>query len=216
MTYDEEVDKMVYKVENDFVKFRPSKKEIDFCKLIHNTRLENRDIYNKLHPKELVRNGKISPNHTDEDLWWGLAAELIVAKIFGQDLHISEPKRVMQEWAEDQIRQNEQLLKFGYYDAKDIGKTQVRAFEYVKHSVRNIIYREKDFRSKVGQPVVGCVVNTKEDDFWVEVCGFISYEDLVARKQEFWKNPRGLGWAMFIPIWKLTPMVNFEPKWLSE
>jgi len=216
MTYDEEVNKMVDYVENKFVKLYPTLEEINFCKSVHYQRTKNRNIYNNNRPKEFIQNGRISPNHDDDDLWWGLQCELTFTKLYSQSLYANEPIRLMKQWAEDQKRQNEQLLKFGFYDCKDVGGTQIRGFEYVKHSKRNIIYREKDFRSKLGQPLVGCVCNTKENDIWVEICGFITYEDLIKRKSEFWKNPKGLGWGMFIPIWELTPMNKFNLDWLKE
>jgi hypothetical protein len=214
MTYQEEVDKTVKFIDDNLFKHRFYPEEIHFCKTINVDRVKKKKEWNNIHPDRPAKESKISQWHSDEDLYFGALCELLVAKVFGQFI---KSDNIKQEWIDDQIRQNSQLKMFGHYDCKDIGRTQVRAAEYSTTEKRNIIYRAGDFRSKVGQPLVGCVINTDEKDLWAVICGFMSYDDLVARKDEFWRDPDGRGYpAMFIPIWKLTPMNFFDVEYLRN
>jgi hypothetical protein len=193
---------------NDFVKtlnkIVPTKEEVVLCKTLHSDRITKKDLYNKKHPYSLAKESKISRNHSDGDLWWGLLGELVIAKEYGG-------REVLSKWYDDQVRQNNKVLINGIYDCKDIGHTQIRAAEYNDAEPRRVIYRENDFRTKSCQPVVGCIVNTVSNDIWVTVCGFMSWEDLKKRKQEFWGDPDGRGYyAMWIPFWELTPMNKFN------
>lgn len=211
MTNQEHVDKMVNYVNTDLKKYTFSDKEITFCKSIQIERDHNKFIYNSKHKNNPIRDNKISRWHDDKDLYFGLLCELLIVREFG---NMITSVNIMKLWAEDQINQNKQLLKFGCYDCKDIGHTQVRAAEYSESRTRNIIYRENDFRSKSTQPLIGCIINTQEHDLWAVICGFITYDELKTRKVDFWKNPDGRGAAMFIPVWELTPMSKFDVKHL--
>lgn len=208
MTRKELIQKTVIYLNKWFTKFKLNEDEIKFCKAIQDQRIAYRLEWNYKHPQNYLKNSRISRWHDDKDLWWGLACELVLARVYGS-------ANVLKSWAEDQIRQNEQLRKEGHFDSKDIGHTQVRSAEYSETEPRRLIYRQNDFYTKSNQPVVACVINTDPKDIWAMICGFMSWEDLKARKQEFWDDPDQRGFsAMFIPYWKLTPMINFKPDWL--
>lgn len=190
------------------VTFTPE--EVHFCEEIQKQRIKYVSIWNSTHgfKWEEIKGSKISRWHSDQDLWWGLLCELMVCKEYGSE-------DIMKEWAKDQMRQNEQLLRHGHFDCKDIGKTQVRASEYDEKGLRRVIYREMDFHTKSTQPVVGCLINTDPKNLWAVTCGFMSWEDLKNRKQEFWGDPDKRGYyAMWIPFWELTPMDKFDKKYL--
>lgn len=198
-------------INNQCIKHRFEDKEIRFCKSIQDQRIDYSNRWNQSHPNKTIRNNKISRWHKDDELWWGLLCELLLAKLYGKD------ETFLKNWAKDQIRQNEQVLSKGHYDCKDIGRTQVRAAEYSKTQPRRLIYRENDFFSKSTQPVIACVINTDINDLWAVVCGFMSWEDLKTRKQEFWSDPDKRGfYAMFVPYWELTPMDKFDTKYFNE
>ena len=211
MTYQDHVQKTNSFIENNLVKYRFSNEEVGFCRAIHDERIANRHIVDSAHPSKFVISGKISRHHTDEELYFGLLCELMVAREYGK--LISE-KNIYKEWANDQIRQNKKVLSEGKFDSKDIGNCQVRTAQYSSFQKRNIIYRENDFRTKAYQPLIGCIINTNPSDMWAVICGFISYEDLIRRRNEFWCDPDGRKPAMFIPIWELTPMEKFDLKHL--
>lgn len=202
MTRDDLINKTNQYIET-LDKIIPTSDEIYLCKVLHDNRIKNKDIYNKKHPFSLAKESKISRNHNDGDLWWGLLAEFEIANHYGKD--------IVNNWYQDQVRQNQKVLTTGIYDCKDIGHTQVRAAEWDDKAPRRVIYRDGDFRTKSCQPVIGCVVNTNPINIWVRICGFMSWEDLKARKQEFWGDPDRRGYyAMWIPFWELTPMDKFN------
>lgn len=200
----------------EFVKELPkikfSKEEIDFCKVIQNDRIDAKNSFDKKHSEKIRINKKISRWHSDEELYFGLLCELSICKYF--DLIYTE-KGLLKKWAKDQIKQNDVLRTQGRFDCKDVGLTQIRAAEYSETSLRRVIYRQNDFRTKAYQPVIGCLFNSKENDIWTVICGYITYEDLVKRKMEFWDDPDKNGFsAMFIPMWELTPIKNFDVNYL--
>ncbi len=202
---------------DSLVKYRFNDSEVNYCKEIQNQRIEYREIWNKKYPKLEVSNNKISRWHSDNELWWGLLCELLLCREFGKNVYPNEPQRILKNWAEDQRRQNTQLLKEGHFDCKDVGHTQVRAAEHSDEELRRLIYRENDFRSKSTQPVVACVINTHSKDLWAVICGFMSWNDLKDRRQEFWDDPDRRGYpAMFIPYWNLTSMDKFDINELKE
>lgn len=186
------------------------KEEIDFCKAIQKQRIEYRKKWNITHLTcQEIENSKISRWHNDEDLWWGLLCELAVVRQYGS-------KELFKQWAEDQRRQNNQILTNGHFDSKDIGHTQIRAAEWSEESPRRMIYRQKDFYTKSCQPCVFCLINTDEKDLHAYICGFFSWEDLKNRRQEFWCDPDNRGYpGMFVPVWELTSMDKFDVEWLK-
>jgi hypothetical protein len=204
----EDLIKKTFHYVDSLPKIVPSIEDVDLCKSLHNNRMKNSKIYDSKHPLSPTNKNKISRNHADGDLWWGLLGELEIARTYGDNFTASK-------WYEDQIRQNNKVLSTGQYDCRDIGHTQVRAAEWFYSSPRRLIYRDNDFRTKSCQPVISCVVYTNPLNYWVVVCGFMSWEDLKARKQEFWGDPDNRGYyAMWIPFWELTPMAKFNQKWL--
>lgn len=215
---DKERDELIVKTNeyvNKLTKIRFEQKEITFCKEIQSQRIAYRKEWNDKHPLAEIKNSKISRWHSDQDLWWGLLCEWMVAGIYSR--WINGKTNIPYDWAKDTIRQNEQLLKEGHFDCKDVGHTQVRAAEYSETEPRRLIYRENDFRTKSTQPVVACVINTNPNDLWAVTCGFMSWEDLKNRRLEFWGDPDNRGYpAMFIPYWELTSMDKFDPRWLLE
>lgn len=209
MTRQELIDKTTVHV-NSLDKIKPSVGDVDLCKKLHDNRLDNKEIWNSKHPLSKAKESKISRNHDDGDLWWGLLGELEIARIYGSD-------EIVKSWYYDQLRQNHKVMTTGVYDCKDIGNTQVRAAEWDATAPRRVIYRPNDFRTKSTQPVIACVINTDPNDLWMVVCGFMSWEDLKRRKEEFWCDPDNRGFAaMFIPYWELTPMDKFKSGWLKE
>lgn len=208
MTREEVIQKTNCFIHNRLKKYRFTKQEIDFCKAVINERNRLRIEWNQKHPFRIIKNSKISRNHKDTDLWWGLLCELLLCREYGNDT-------IKQQWAEDQLRQNIQLKKEGYFDCKDVGNTQVRAAEYSEEKMRRLIYRQNDFYTKSCQPVIGCVIDTNPNDMWAVICGFFSWEDLKNRRLEFWGDPDNHGYyAMWIPFWKLTPMDKFDSTYL--
>jgi hypothetical protein len=211
MTYQEHVQKTTSFIETNLTKHRFSDAEVKFCKSIHDERVHNKQKADSVHPTDFVINGRISRQHTDEDLYFGLLSELMVARELGKSI---SNRNILRDWAEDQIRQNKMVLSEGKFDSKDVGNCQIRAAQYSSFKKRNIIYRDNDFRTKATQPLIGCIINTQESDIWAVMCGFMSYADLIRRRHEFWSNPDGRLPAMFIPIWELSPMENFDLTYL--
>lgn len=206
MNRDELIKKTAEYVSN-LEKIAPTTEEIVLCKSLHSRRMENMEKWNSRNVAKTTSH-KISKNHSEGDLWWGLLGELVIAKKYGGD-------GVVKEWENDQERQNLKVLMSGVYDCKDIGHTQVRAAEWDERAPRRLIYRPNDFRTKSTQPVIACVVNTVRGEEWVAVCGYMGWEELKERRMEFWCDPDRSGFtAMFVPYWELRDMSTFDIKLL--
>lgn len=202
---------------NEYIQSLPkhyfTESETHFCKTIHVQRQQLKMEFESRHPSRFNIPTKISRNHSDDQLYFGLLCELLLCKYFNESRKDELNKDLLKEWAKDQIRQNEMVGKEGRFDCTDVGKTQVRAAEYSDTAPRRVIYRQNDFRTKAHQPVVGCVYHPT--DSWAVICGFMSFEDLKINKSKYWGDPDKRGFeAMWIPLWDLTPIENFDVKYL--
>jgi hypothetical protein len=181
--------------------------EIYIAKSFHYHKQDARTEYeSKLHPMFRSKSGRISTQHTDEDIYFGLLCELKVARIYG-----GEP--LARKWFNDQVSQVERIRKENIFDCRDVGRTQIRGVDWRTDQMMSMIFREKDFRSKAHQPVICCVISIPEK--WIRVCGWLSYDDIKNNMpNEVKYDPQGRGVAYWIPTYLLKPMESFDRQYL--
>jgi len=176
---------------------------INAAKRIHDEKNKARDGYDMSRCGKLRKSSKHAEELEEDDLFFGLLGELMVTHEYGLD----------ECWLKEQRKQVEKIKRCGIFDITDIGKTQIRTSCYVERmKLISIIVRPKDFQSKAGQPIIGCVYYPQKKS--IKICGWTTLQEIRTRPTQFGSFGGDGTMAFYVAPYDLNPMPTFDEKFL--